>query len=399
MFIQQDILVGSYGDLPRLDNYVTHPDIDSDTPVWYVAKAADPIAGTANYYFQIVFDKPISSSFVDDIVDGVEFSNDGTTWYKSSLRYQLNTYDLYLGCPDITTITPGTTLWRVTDAFAPLRFTDGTHVRTPASGTVIGTLAQTVDNVAGSKNWTCPTGVTWAIVECIGAGGGGRAATSASFTARGGGGGGGYAKSVITGLAGDGSTTYPYVVGAKGLKQTGAGGSPANQTPTAGGLSSFGSGPSMYAAGGGIPNTFGGAGSGGTSNSGAITYSGASGGTTSTNTAFGGGGGGQAGLSSGAGTAGSAGTNGALGAGGGTTGAAGSGGDGGAPTGTTARNGVSGTAPGGGGGGAAGGGTNANTGGDGADGQVTITCYPYLPGIGWDLGTWDGTFVFDQGLI
>lgn len=100
-------------------------------------------------------------------------------------------------------------------------------------------LAPTIQVItaAGAGTYTRPAGVKAILVECVAGGGGGggvNGVASGQFSAGGGGGGGGYAALLIAGPA----ATYPYVVGAGGA------------SVTAGGNTTFGTGPLVQANGG-----------------------------------------------------------------------------------------------------------------------------------------------------
>ncbi|HVO30182.1 MAG TPA: hypothetical protein VMV18_05585 [bacterium] len=98
-------------------------------------------------------------------------------------------------------------------------------------------MSYVIDTTAGTRNWTCPMGVYWVTVECIG--GGGAGANMSTNGSGGGGGGGAYAlKARIPVVPG---TAYSYTVGAAGTDAA----SPAN-----GGNSTFGAGPLVQAQGG-----------------------------------------------------------------------------------------------------------------------------------------------------
>ena len=98
-----------------------------------------------------------------------------------------------------------------------------------------------VFNSAGAISFTVPAGVTAIEVELWGAGSGSWASTTT--IAGGGGSGGGFARKRITGLTP--GAVIPGTIGAGG-----AAGTTAPLAPTAGGASSFGSGPYLSASGG-----------------------------------------------------------------------------------------------------------------------------------------------------
>lgn len=234
-------------------------------------------------------------------------------------------------------------------------------------------LRMGANKFSANATWTCPKGVTQAIVECWGAGGGGGGANNNNASSEGGGGGGGeYRRILVTGMTGNGTQTFAVTVGTGG----GGGTGPANGAN--GNLSSFnnnGAG-NVCVANGGIGGAFGrnavgangAGGSGGTGSTGFNGGHGANGNTSANN----GGGGGGAASNNQLGTSATTSTGAALTAG--PTGdnarcAGGNGGNGGGRNG----NGANGVIPGGGGGG--GGrcnGTNT-VGGTGANGQVIVT--------------------------
>lgn len=193
----------------------------------------------------------------------------------------------------------------------------------------------------GTYTWTCPAGVTQAIIECWGAGAGG----NGSGTGEGGPGGGGGEYAQEPAMVVVPGTVYTYVVG------NGGSGAPAGQASTSGGDSFFNfNGPvgiSVYANGGNSNNGSFVGGLGGTGSSNTIAFPGGAGGGDNSQSTGGCGGGGSGG-STGAGGSGtdsssSTGTaGGAAGTGGGAAGGAG---------GNSAANGSSGSAPGAGGGG------------------------------------------------
>lgn len=221
-------------------------------------------------------------------------------------------------------------------------------------------------NNGASQTFTVPFGVTSITIDVWGAGGGG--AGGSASTSRAGGGGGAYSRSTISTVAG---TSYTIVVG--------AGGQAIGNPGTAGGISTFSSGPTIVvsATGGSGGNAnVGGAGGAITGGVGTIRFAGGAGGT-GVSTGSGGGGGGSAGT----GGAGGAGGNGSTGTGaGGTAGLAGSGAGGtaGATGGTGGtkdnNNATSGNVPGGGGGGRGSSTTVVDrNGAAGANGRVVIS--------------------------
>lgn len=208
----------------------------------------------------------------------------------------------------------------------------------------------------GTTNWTVPTGVTSITVEAWGGGGGGGGLGTSSTNARGGGG-GAYAQSLLAVTPGD---NYTLTVGAGG-----AGGAAGANPGSAGGASTFGSGPLVRAAGGSLGSaaTSGAGGLGGTvaASVGDILFRGG-------NANSGGGGG--------------AGSTGPGGDAVGTTGGAGTtvgGGDGGSAATSGNSAGANGSAYGGGGSGARRQAGSARAGGAGAPGAVRITYSPNPP--------------------
>jgi hypothetical protein len=210
-------------------------------------------------------------------------------------------------------------------------------------------------NVAGSGNWTAPSGVTSVTAQAWGGGGGGGFGVTGS-SAGGGGGGGEYASEQT--LAVTPGNSYAYTVGSGG-----AGATASNTTGGNGTSSSFtGKTVTVTANGGSGANTIGA--SGGTGSTNTIHYNGGlgNGGMYRFSTYSGGGGGGSGGEYS-VGNSGT-GTIGAVSVTGG-----GPGGSGGAST--TGNTPVSGPGGGGGGGGDL-------TGGAGYSGQITISWAPTI---------------------
>lgn len=213
-------------------------------------------------------------------------------------------------------------------------------------------------NNGASQTFTVPFGVTSITIDVWGAGGAG--AGGSVSTSRAGGGGGAYSRSTISTVAG---ASYTIVVG--------AGGQAIGNPGTAGGTSSFSSGPTIVvsAAGGGGGNAnVGGAGGAITGGVGTIRFAGGNGAAGVTG-GSGGGGGGSAGTG-GAGGSATGGTAGTAGSGtGGTAGA--SGGNGGT---LNNNNATVGNVPGGGGGGRGASSTVVDrNGAAGANGRVTIS--------------------------
>lgn len=205
-----------------------------------------------------------------------------------------------------------------------------------------------------SGSFTVPAGVNHLTVECTGAGGSGCSAPVNGGGGGGGGGGGAYTLATVSVTAG---ATYSVTVGAGGITASGDGGT--------GGGDSVVATPTEVRASGGFAAIRTAIGSGGFSSA---TYIGGDGGSGADATSQGGGGGGGAASSGGAGTSGD--TSGSLGV---AVGGSFGGGDGGQCF-PSLQPGTSGSAPGGGGGGGAvRSGIHTSSGGNGADGQVTIT--------------------------
>jgi hypothetical protein len=210
--------------------------------------------------------------------------------------------------------------------------------------------------LTGSGNWTCPTGVTSVLAECIGSGAGG------GGTSGGAGGGGEYAAEPA--LAVTPASLYAYVVAAGGAGGTsGANGSNGSNTTFAGtSVTVTAHGGHLGAGAGSGTGGLGGSGSTNTTH-----YSGGAGGSGGGGGSLGGGGGGGSGGISSAGNSGHNYSGASGGAGAAAVSGGGSGGAGGA-----SGNGVAGGAPGGGGGG---GGSSGN-GAAGHAGQIRLTYTP-----------------------
>ncbi|MBK7965338.1 MAG: proprotein convertase P-domain-containing protein [Bacteroidetes bacterium] len=228
-------------------------------------------------------------------------------------------------------------------------------------------FAQTTQTFNSSSSWTPPAGVTSVTIECWGAGGSGGGNSNTS-DGSGGGGGGAYSKGTVTVVPG---TPYTVTVGTGGNGNSGSNGSP-------GGDSWFSTNTSVMAKGGGagLETSGGNGGVGGTGGQASagfgniIKFSGGNGGTGRNNSTGTGGGGGSS-----AGTA-ANGANGAVGAGSaGAGGTAPTGGGNGGNGGASASNGSDGITPGGGGGGSGDRSTfgSNRSGGDGANGRITVT--------------------------
>ena len=208
------------------------------------------------------------------------------------------------------------------------------------------TTVQTI-TASGPGSWVCPYGVTSIIVETWGGGGAGGAALN---NPSGGGGGGGGSYKISTLIPVTFGTTYNYIVGAGGI---------GNNTGTvADGVASSFNG--LYIANAGLGGVSGTAGAGGNGGTGGNLNGGAGG--TSLNASSGGGGGGAGSTGNGSDAIGSGAGSGGIGGGG--SGAAGV---------SSNINGNNGTIIGGGGSGAYKTKGNANSGGDGAGGQIRIT--------------------------
>jgi hypothetical protein len=209
----------------------------------------------------------------------------------------------------------------------------------PTLPSVVYNSTQTIvtQSSNGNYTWTCPTGVTSAMIECWGAGAGG----GGGGASEGGGGGGGGAYSQEALYVTVPGTVYDYTVG------NGGAGGPSGVGGTDGGDSFFdNAGVGVYAHGGDAGSSFnGGAGGDGTSNS--ISTVGGTGGGDGSQSTGGCGGGGSAGSTGNGGDASDSGSStgsagGSAGTGGGAAGGAG---------GNSAANGSNGSSPGGGGGG------------------------------------------------
>jgi hypothetical protein len=133
-------------------------------------------------------------------------------------------------------------------------------------------------NNPGTFTFTVPSGVAKVMVECWGGGGGGAGSNSGNA---GGGGGGGYGKQILSVIPGN---SYTVVVG-----NGGAGGGP-GVSGTAGGTSSFGTGPLISATGGAGGNSLNGIGGVGGSSTATINIAGENGrfGLANTGIAYGG---------------------------------------------------------------------------------------------------------------
>jgi subtilisin-like proprotein convertase family protein len=230
----------------------------------------------------------------------------------------------------------------------------------------LSAFAQTTQTFNSSSSWTPPAGVTSVTIECWGAGGSG-GGNSNTNDGGGGGGGGAYSKGTVTVVPG---TPYTVTVGTGGNGNSGSNGSP-------GGDSWFSTNTSVMAKGGGAglePTGPGGvAGTGGQASAGfgnIIKFSGGNGGAGRDNSTGTGGGGGSSAGTAANGAAGAVGA-GSAGAGGTAPAGGGNGGNGGAST----SNGSDGVTPGGGGGGSGDKSTfgSNRSGGDGANGRITVT--------------------------
>jgi hypothetical protein len=197
---------------------------------------------------------------------------------------------------------------------------------------------------AGSGQWLCPAGVTFAEVQVWGGGGGGGAGGSAT----GGGGGGGYSSEATVAVTP--GTLYAWTVGIGGASGSN------------GGRSFFIGDALTIAANGGKGATTSAGAAGGTGSTNTTNYGGGSGGSGST-------GGGGGGSSAGTGSAGNNGSNGSSSVGG-SGGPAPAGGAAGG-TGGFRGGGFPGSAPGAGGGGA--GTSGPGAGGTGGAGQIQVT--------------------------
>lgn len=231
-------------------------------------------------------------------------------------------------------------------AGTPVPYSCGTGGQSGASQQV------TVFTQAGTGNWTCPTGVTTIMAECVGSGGQGAA---------GGGGGGGGEYAAEGSLAVTAGKTYKFTVGKAGYNTQYGFGNAGNGSST----TFAGDSVTVTAHGGLMPKSGGTvAGVGGTGSANTTHHNGGNGGTSPS---YGGGGGGGSGGSAAAGNtggnaSGNAGGTGAAAVTGGGAGGAGSSNPGFPGTGTT-----------GGGGGGGYGAAGNNAGAAGGAGQVTLT--------------------------